>query len=90
MNYYYFNELANHGIEVNLNFFGEKHGKFLRDQHFSIIAHYLKKESLKRKIENSTDIATIIMQSQQESNINRVKSEKKEIETFAFVLNPPK
>ncbi len=38
--HYFFKELfENEKITVNLNFFGEKHGKSARDQHFSIISN---------------------------------------------------
>jgi hypothetical protein len=40
LSYFLFNELRNapEQIIVNLNFFGEKHGKNSRDQHFSAIS----------------------------------------------------
>ena len=45
LNYYYFTTLADEGITVSSNYFGEKHGKFGRDQHFSVISYYLRRES---------------------------------------------
>jgi hypothetical protein len=88
LNYYYFNTLADDGICVNLNFFGEKHGKNGRDQHFSIISYYLKRAALKELISNTTDIVNIINSSQLKSNIYRRFEEKDEIEVNAYLLNP--
>lgn len=88
LNYYYFTTLAEKGISVNLNYFGEKHGKFSRDQHFSILTQCIRRESIRKWIRSSSDIVNIINESQINSNFFRSQSNKEEIETYAFVLNP--
>jgi hypothetical protein len=88
LNYYYFTFLASQGICVNSNYLGEKHGKFGRDQHFSVISYYLRKESFKNLIANTNDIANTINSCQNQSNIHRRTQLKQDIEVFAFVLNP--
>jgi len=72
---------------VNSNYFGEKHGKFSRDQHFSVISYYIRRESNKNWIKCSQDIADIINSSQIKSNEYRNHQSKNEIETHALVLN---
>jgi hypothetical protein len=89
MNYYYFTKLANDGICVNMNYFGEKHGKFTRDQHFSVISYYLKKESMKNKISSTQDIVDVINKCQAESNSHNTVRRKNENEVYALLLNPP-
>ena len=44
--HYFFTELAQSNIRVELNFFGDKHGKNQRDTHFSAITNFIKTESL--------------------------------------------
>lgn len=88
LNYYYFTHLASEGICVNSNYLGEKHGKFSRDQHFSIISYYLRKESFKNFIANTTDIANAINSCQNQSNLFRRSQLKNDFEVFAFVFNP--
>jgi hypothetical protein len=88
LNYYYFTTLAEEGISVNSNYFGEKHGKFSRDQHFSLISYYIRRESIKFWIKSAEDIAEIINSSQINSNIFRMEQSKNEIQTRAYVLNP--
>ena len=45
--------MAEENISVNVNYFCEKHGKFARDQHFSVISYYLKRAALKEEIKGS-------------------------------------
>jgi len=80
--------LASKGICVSSNYFGEKHGKFGRDQHFSVISYFLRKETYKNLIANTNDIANAINSYQNQSNIYRRTQLKEDIEVFAFVLNP--
>jgi hypothetical protein len=80
--------LASKGICVNSNYLGEKHGKLARDQHFSIISYYLRRETLKNHIANTTDIAKAINSSQFQSNLYRRTQFQHDQEVFAFVLNP--
>jgi hypothetical protein len=80
--------LASQGISVNSNYLGEKHGKFSRDQHFSVISFYLRKESYKNLLANTTDIANAINSCQNQSNFFRRSELKQDLEVFAFVLNP--
>ena len=58
-------------ILVNFNFFGDKHGKNVRDLHFSHISKYVADESLERKIESSQDIVNAINKRIQSSNENK-------------------
>ncbi len=46
--------------KVNLNFFGEHHGKKNRDTHFSNISKFIKAESLVRQLVSSQDILDAI------------------------------
>ena len=48
-NYYLFCELAKEKISVNMNWFAEKHGKNMRDQHFSVISNSLKHSTQEKK-----------------------------------------
>lgn len=80
--------MASKGISVNSNYLGEKHGKFGRDQHFSVISYFLRKESFKNLITNTTDIANAINSYQNQSNRFRRTQFKEDLEVFAFVLNP--
>lgn len=73
---------------MNSNYLGEKHGKFSRDQHFSIISYYLRKESYKNLLANTTDIANAINSCQNQSNLFRRSQFKNDFEVFAFVFNP--
>lgn len=73
---------------MNSNFFGEKHGKNGRDQHFSVLSYYLKRAALKELISNTTDIVNIINTSQLSSNFHRRLETKDEIEVKAYLLNP--
>lgn len=80
--------MASQGICVHSNYLGEKHGKFSRDQHFSVISYYLRKESFKNLISNTTDIANAINSCQNQSNLFRRSQSKQDFEVFAFVVNP--
>ena len=48
-NYFFFNELANQGISVSMNWFAEKHGKNMREQHFSDISNVLKSAAQEKR-----------------------------------------
>lgn len=80
--------MASKGICVNSNYLGEKHGKFGRDQHFGVISYFLRKETFKKTIANTTDIANAINSYQNQSNDFRRTQLKEDLEVFAFVLNP--
>ena len=45
---------------VDLNFFGDKHGKNSRDLHFSHLTRFVEAESLLKKLEKSQDIVDAI------------------------------
>ena len=47
---YFVFDYLNKGIDVQVNFFAEKHGKNSRDQHFSVISHFIRMESFEKKI----------------------------------------
>ena len=56
---------------MNLNFFGDKHGKNARDTHFSCISKFIKSESFVRQLSTSMDIVDAINKRQELSNILR-------------------
>jgi hypothetical protein len=55
-------------IQVNYNFFGEKHGKSGRDEHFSNVERFVQAYSLKKRLVNSHDIVEAIMEGQKNAN----------------------
>ena len=57
--------------KVNLNFFGEHHGKKNRDTHFSNISKFIKAESLVRQLVSSQDIVDAIHKRQSMANQNQ-------------------
>ena len=73
-------------INVNLNFFAEKHGKNSRDQHFSVISNYVRLESFKQKITCTQILVDVLNRCQNDSNIIRKNAKHAEIESFAYVL----
>ena len=56
---------------MNLNFFGDKHGKSEVDIQFSNVSRFIKAESLTRKIYNSQGIVDAIIKRQCISNENK-------------------
>ena len=58
-------------IHVELNFFGEKHGKNSRDQHFSVISKFIELETHKKRLNDSKDIIECINKRQNASNLIR-------------------
>ena len=101
-NYFLFNELADQGISVSMNWFAEKHGKNMRDQHFSVISNILKSAAQEKKAvcKNAQELV---------NRLNRHYSERNELFEFseyeededeeqehileyseAFYFNPPK
>ena len=58
-------------FKVNLNFFGDKHGKNSRDSHFSNIAKFIKDESLVKKLGSTQDIVDAIIKRQLIANENK-------------------
>jgi hypothetical protein len=68
MMHYCFKELSDLKIKVSLNFFCEKHGKSSRDQHFSVVSHFIQKESMIRKLTSSQDICDAIERQQAITN----------------------
>ena len=73
MVHFLFTELANENIRVNWNLFGEKHGKNARDQHFSAISHFIKCESMVKRLRSSKDIVDAIYNRQILANRNRIR-----------------
>ena len=65
-------ELPSKGYSIELNYFGEKHGKNNCDQHFSVITKYLEYESYKKRLISSDDIVKCINEHQTISNLYRV------------------
>lgn len=94
--HYLFKELADLEIKVSLNYFCEKHGKNSRDQHFSLISHFLKEESMTKKLTSSQDICDAINKGQLRKNLqnerlsslqkNTSKTIYKSIKTRSFVI----
>ncbi len=58
-------------LKVNLNFFGDKHGKNGRDTHFSCITKFIQQESLRKQLISTEDIVNAINNGQLKSNENR-------------------
>ena len=56
---------------MNLNFFGDKHGKNNRDTHFSNIAKFIEAESLVKQLKTSQDIVDAIHKRQSIANLNK-------------------
>ena len=73
-------------ININLNFFAEKHGKNSRDQHFSVISNYVRLESFKQKITCTQQLVEVLNNRQYESNTMRIAARIPAIESFAYVL----
>lgn len=59
-------------IEVNLNFFCEKHGKNGRDAHFSVVSKFVQQASLKKRLICSADVVEAIVEGQKLANQNRL------------------
>ena len=59
------------GIIVNWNFFGEKHGKNSRDQHFSVLTKHVYDESLTHLISTTKDLVDAINMRSIKSKENR-------------------
>jgi hypothetical protein len=57
---------------VNLNFFGDKHGKNARDSHFSNLSKFIEAESLVNRLYSSQDICDAIEKRQQMANDNKL------------------
>jgi hypothetical protein len=66
-----FQFLKGNFFKVNLNFFGDKHGKNNRDTHFSNVSRFILAESLCSKLESSQDIANAITKRQMMAKENR-------------------
>ena len=75
--YYILYELRKEGIIAEVNFFTEHHGKNSRDQMFSIVANYIKRESLTKQLIESSDIVEAIQTRQEASN--KIRSQKSNI-----------
>ena len=58
-------------IHVELNFFGEKHGKNTRDHHFSVISKFIELETHKNRLNDSKNIIECIIKRQNASNLIR-------------------
>ena len=75
---------------MNLNFFGDKHGKNSRDTHFSNISKFIQTESLIKRLESSQDIADAINKRQGIANESKVlKFVLNESKKFVFILFIP-
>ena len=55
---------------MNLNFFGDHHGKNARDAHFSNISRFVRDYSLKTRLTCSDDIVKAINEGQMQANEN--------------------
>jgi hypothetical protein len=84
--HYFLDELAKEKINVNWNFFGEKHGKNSRDQHFSTVTAYIKQHEFKNKLVSSNDIVEAINQGQMRSNNHKLSKEEDVINVIALEL----
>ena len=62
-------ELAEDKIHVDLNFFGESHGKNSRDQHFSNVSNFLKQAEYKMRLTNTAEIIKAIEIGQRRANL---------------------
>ena len=80
-------ELAQSNIHVNLNFFGESHGKNSRDQHFSNISKFIKQAEYQMKLENTSDVLNAILTGQEKANIFREEQGKYYSSMTKFYLN---
>jgi len=67
-----FTVIINYFIVVDLNFFGDKHGKNSRDTHFSCVSKFIRDETLVRRMTCSQDIVDAIHYRQNISNQNRI------------------
>ena len=95
-NYFLFNELADQGISVSMNWFAEKHGKNMRDQHFSVINNALKysAQELKSISVNAQEVVDRLnrhfkMNEILRMDVNGIPDESKWC-SKAFYFNPPK
>ncbi len=66
---YLMEELAESKINVNLNFFGEAHGKNSRDTHFSNIMKFVKQAEYKQRLKNTDDLINAILAGQKKANL---------------------
>lgn len=87
LTYYFLYELAAEKINVNLNFFAEKHGKNSRDEHFSHVALYIKQLNFKKQLSCTKDIVDAINDGQARSNEHRLSRNEKIIRVIALELN---
>jgi hypothetical protein len=85
--HYLFVELAEKNISISLNFFGERHGKNSRDQHFSLIQNFVNQESLVKKLTCSHDIVDAIERHQKIANQKLIRKKYGSINTNAFVVS---
>ena len=74
---YLMEELAGSEIHVNLNFFGEAHGKNSRDQHFSVISNFIKQAEYTNRLMNTQDVIDAVLKGQERSNFFRKEKGKK-------------
>ncbi len=72
--HYFLLELPSQGYLVEINYFGEQHGKNGCDQHFSVISKYLEYESYDKRLCETEDIVNAINSHQKNSNINRARN----------------
>ncbi len=56
-----------------MNFFGEKHGKSSRDQHFSVLSTFLRNAQITKQLTSTNDVIEALEYEQAKSNENRVK-----------------
>lgn len=81
-----FTDLKNDGISVTWNLFCEKHGKNSRDQHFSVISHFLKCESHVQTLTNSRQILDAVEKRQDFANKIRFESQLDPIPFYIGIL----
>lgn len=76
---FFLKELPKENIHVEINMFGEKHGKSERDVHFSNVTKFIEFESMARNLISSQDIVDSILRRQTMANENK--------KGICFILN---
>jgi hypothetical protein len=88
---YFLVELPLNKCSVEVNYFGEKHGKSACDQHFSVLSKYLEYASFNSRLTSSKDIVNAINSHQDSANTNRINMglEPISVYTMLFELKIP-
>ena len=69
-------------FKVELNWFGEKHGKSSRDQHFSIISVFLKNAEMTKQLKSTNDVIIALKHEQEKSNEIRLSNKLDKIQSI--------